>query len=151
MADYIIEVDAGQIKSYPGGLDYYLEKKRGGFTLSAQAEALKDQERQMEKIRRKKGQQEENVKAQKEREQHGAAKKRLSRIKVEITRLEKEIKDLDTESYVKSRLLSNSYGKEPLLLKEYGARLKEIPRIQRQLAEQIQALEEEQAKIKGNG
>ncbi len=151
VADYIIEVDAGQIKSYPGGLDYYLEKKRGGFTLSAQAEALKDQERQMEKIRRKKGQQEENVKAQKEREQHGAAKKRLSRIKVEITRLEKEIKDLDTESYVKSRLLSNSYGKEPLLLKEYGARLKEIPRIQRQLAEQIQALEEEQAKIKGNG
>lgn len=149
IADHIIEVDHGQIKSYSGGLDYYLEKKRGGFTLSAKAEALKSEEKRIEKERRKKGQQEENSKAHQEREQHKAAVKRITQIKTEISKLEKEIKELDTESYVKARVLSNSYGKDPQLLKEYGARLKEIPKLQRLLAEQISALKEEMDRVKG--
>lgn len=151
VADHIIEVDQGQIKSYPGGLEYYLEKKRGGFTLGSQADALKIKEKRLEQDRRKKGRQDENAKVQKEREQQKAALKRISQIKKETVRLEKEIKELDTESYVKARVLANSYGKDPQLLKEYGARLKEIPKLQRLLAEKISALREEKEQIQGEG
>jgi len=151
VADHIIEVDQGQIKSYPGGLEYYLEKKRGGFTLASQGDALKIKEKRLEQDRRKKGRQDENAKVQKEREQQKAALKRISQIKKETVRLEKEIKELDTESYVKARVLANSYGKDLQLLKEYGARLKEIPKLQRLLAEKISALREEKEQIQGEG
>lgn len=151
VADHIIEVDHGQIKSYPGGLDYYLEKKRGGFTLGEKAATLKKKGKRLEKKQKKEKAQSENQKAKEQREQHKAAVRRVSQIKKEIEKLEKEIKQLDDETYVKSRLLSNSYGKDSALIKEYGVRLKEIPKLQRILAEQINALQEEKERITGDG
>jgi len=147
VANHIIEVNQGQIKSYPGGLEYYLEKKHGGLTLSDQEQEARKQARRLAKEERQKAREPENQKAREQRETHKAALKRLGQIKNEIARLEKEIKDMDTESYVKARVLSNSYGKDPQLLKEYGVRLKEIPKLQRRLAEQIQELEGERANI----
>jgi len=61
--------------------------------------------------------------------------------------MEKQIKELDTESYVKTRMISNSYGKDPELLKEYGSRLKDIPKEQRLLSMQIKELKEEYESI----
>lgn len=149
VADYIIEVDHGQIKSYPGGLDYYLEKKRGGFTLGTKADVMKKEGKCLEKKKKNEKGQKENQKAKDQREQHKAAIRRVSQIKKEVEKLEKEIKELDTESYVKARVLGNSYGKDPKLLKEYGVRLKSIPKLQRKIAEQINALNDEKEKIQG--
>mgnify|MGYP006301119493 CR=1 FL=1 len=86
-------------------------------------------------------------KARISREKHKAAKRRLSQIRKEISALEKQIKELDTETYVKSRVLSNAFGKDPSLLKEYGQRLKEIPKQQRRLAEHIRRLKDEKEDI----
>lgn len=149
IADHIIEVDHGQIRHYVGGLEYYLEKKRGGQTLEARSQALKDEGRRLEAKRAKESGQNDNQKAKQQREQHKAALRRLGQIKKEISGLEAQIKELDTESYVKARVLGNSYGKDPAMLKEYGLRLKEIPKLQRRLAEQITALQEERNRIQG--
>jgi len=145
VANHIIEVEGGRIRSYPGGLEYYLEKKRGGFAAPSKAQ---ESQKSDKRIRREKPRA-ENTRAQREREQHKAALRRLSQIKNETAQLQKQIKDLDTESYVKARVLSNAYGKDKQLLKEYGARLKEIPGLQRRLAEQISALNEERDSIQG--
>ncbi|MEW5894259.1 MAG: ATP-binding cassette domain-containing protein [Candidatus Omnitrophota bacterium] len=149
VADQIIEVNHGDLKSYPGGLDYYLEKKRGGFTLSQKADALKQEAKRFEKEQKQRDKKTENLRAREQHDKHRSAVKRVNQIKSEIAELERQIKELDTESYVKARVLSNSYGKDPRLLKEYGQRLKDIPKIQRQLAEQINSLQEERDLIKG--
>ena len=33
IADHIVEIEGGSLKTYPGGLDYYLDKKACGETL----------------------------------------------------------------------------------------------------------------------
>jgi len=149
IADHIIEVDHGQIRHYVGGLNYYLDKKRGGQTLESRAQALKEEGRRLEEQRAKESGKTENQKAKQQREQHKAALRRVGQIKKEISVLESQIRELDTESYVKARVLGNSYGKDPVMLKEYGLRLKEIPRLQRRLAEQIGALQKERDQIQG--
>ena len=65
----------------------------------------------------------------------------------EIKNLEKEKTDLETESYVKSRTLADSFGKEPELLKEYGQRLKWIPKRLREIEMQINQLMDERNRI----
>ena len=57
------------------------------------------------------------------------------------------MKDLETESYVKARVMSNAMGKDPDMLKEYGRRLKEIPLRQRDIASKIKQLKEERDRI----
>jgi len=149
VADHIVEVNDGKIKNYPGGLGYYLDKKQGLISHAGGTDSFGRAFAEIKGPQKKKSgpQQPENQKARQSREKHKAALKRLSQIKTEISRLEKQIKEMDTESYVKARVIGNSYGKDPDLLKEYGNRLKEIPKEQRRLSMQINELKEELGSI----
>lgn len=141
IADTIVEVDSGQIRVYPGGLDYYLDKRNEKDAL------IKEQKRQEKKDQDEKkqaAQHEENAHLRALQEQHNSAKKRLNQIKEEIKKLEKETQDLETESYVKSRALSNLYeSKDGEKIKEFGQRLKYIQARQREIESTIKALKEE--------
>ena len=147
VADSIVEVEAGQIKIYPGGLDYYIDKKKKGETLATRSEKKKKDAKQKEKEEKKRDKEVENFKAQELKRRHDQAKKRVSEIKKEIKKLEQENKDLETESYVKARVISNAYGKDPEIIKEYGKRLKWIPKRQREVATRIKELVAEKDSI----
>jgi ATP-binding cassette subfamily F protein 3 len=147
IADYIIEVDQGRIKIYAGGLDYYLDKKASGETLGQESErAVREQELKIKEDKRR-AFAAENSKMQEARAQHNQALKRLSDIKKEIKALEVENKEIESESYVKARVLSNAYGKDPDMLKEYGQRLKWIAQRQREIETTIKQLVEERGRI----
>ncbi len=79
--------------------------------------------------------------------QHKTALKRLNQIKNEIKNLEKEQKDLENESYVKARMLSESFGRDQGTIKECGKRLKEIQTLMREKESQIIKLREERDRI----
>ena len=145
-ADCIVDVADGKIRIYPGGLDYYLDKKQES------AEILKGKKKQV-KARSKKSKQGKKEKHKDEqgssivedlKAQHKNALKRISQIKKEIKKLEQEQKELDTESYVKSRHLAKSFDKrEPEVLKEYGRRLKTIQSRIREIESIIKKLKDE--------
>ena len=78
---------------------------------------------------------------------HNQAIRRLEEIKKETKSLEKEKSDLETESYVKSRFLSDSFGRDQDVIKEYGIRLKEIQKRLREIAVTIDKLQEEKINI----
>lgn len=147
IADSIVEVNQGQIKSYPGGLDYYLDKKKEGETLIQKSEAILRQETQAAKAEKKKAQGENYAKLKEARRLHQHALKRINENKSQIKDLQQQMKDLEKESYVKARLLANAYGKDPELIKECGQRLKQIPKILRELESEIKRLTEEKDRI----
>ncbi len=149
IADHIIEVDRGRIKVYSGGLDYYLDKKAAGETLGQESERAARQEELRIKDEKRKVFDSENQKMQEARSQHNQALKRLADIKKEIKALEDENKEIESESYVKARVLSNAYGKDPQMLKEYGQRLKWIQQRVREIATKIKELTEERDRING--
>lgn len=144
IANHIIEVDAGQIKNFPGGLDYYLDKK-------AQSDGIKqEQEKKLKAEQKKEAQgkkEQENASVSELHKQHKEALKKIDQIKKDIQALEKEKEELETESYVKARTLSNSFGKDKEMLKEYGQRLKWIPKRLREIETTIRQLKEERDKI----
>jgi len=148
IANNIIEINNGQIKNYPGGLEYYLDKKKQGETLGQRSQKVQEDKKKQKRDERKKNRQKENQKIESLHAQHKQAKKRLRQIPVEIKAVEEQMKELETESYVKARVLSNSYGKDPDLLKEYGKRLKEIPKLLRELAGRIKELQQEEEKVR---
>ena len=80
-------------------------------------------------------------------ERHNQALKRLEEIKKESRALEAESKKLETESYVKSRFLSDAFGRDPSMLKEYGLRLKEIQKRIRDIVVILDQLQEEKIRI----
>ncbi len=148
IADTIVEVDAGKIKIYPGGLDYYLEKRQEKDAI------LKDQRRQerieLEEKKRKEDAKEdsENARLKALQDQHKKALKRLSEIKQLMKDLEKESQELETESYVKSRALQNLYeSKDGEKIKEFGQRLKYIQARLREIESTIKQLKEERDRI----
>jgi ATP-binding cassette subfamily F protein 3 len=147
VADCVIEIDSGQLKIYPGGLDYYLHKKAAGETLSEQGAKAKKELKHKQKSEKKKNRDKENAKLNEARQKHKQALKRVSQIKKEIKILEAENKQLETETYVKSRFLSKSFGKDAGILKEYGKRLKEILKRQREIATAIKELTAEKNRI----
>lgn len=157
IADGIVEINNGEVKIYPGGLDYYLDKKE-------QKEAvLKEQLRQARlPARQAKSEQREKEKAESAKKQnqksspvvdelhlrHQQALQRMAEIKKEIQSLEKEQKELETESYVKSRQLSKQFDKrDPQTLKEYGQRLKFIQKRIREIESTIKQLQEERERM----
>ncbi len=74
--------------------------------------------------------------------------KRISQIRNEIKKLEGEYKELETESYVKSRHLAKSFDKrDPEILKEYGRRLKVIQSRLREIETTIKDLKSERDQI----
>lgn len=150
VADCIMDVEDGYVKIYPGGLDYYLDKK-------GQIENALDEKKKQEKIEEKK--KKEQARQVKDREalnpiidelyaKHQDAKKRLAQIRNEIKRLEEEKKELDLENYAKSRHLSKPFDRvDQEMLKEYGRRLKEIQSRFRIIESTIKQLEQERERI----
>ena len=148
IANHIVEVDSGQLRNFPAGLDYYLMKK--------QEREAGDKER--ERMMRSEGQRIRNEERHREgtdspavnelHRQHKQALKRIEEIKKEVKALEKEHKDLETETYIKSRVLTEKFtGRDPQSLKEYGQRLKEIQRRIREIGTTIDRLNEEKNRI----
>ncbi len=146
IADHIVEVNNGTLKQYPGGLDYYLDKKAG---IDVQEKQKADQNKAAARQDQKaaKSSNNGNSHMQSAEQQHRQALKRLDDIKKESKDLENEHKQLETESYVKSRVLSDTFGRDPEMLKEYGQRLKEIQRRLREITVTIDKLQEEKIRM----
>ena len=150
IADCIVEVNDGKIRIYSGGLDYYLDKKKEFEGISTDKKRKQKTEQKTSKKEKYK-----EYKAGKGNKvlsdlkaQHKQALKRISQIKNEIKKLEKEQKELETESYVKSRHMAKSFDKRsPEVLKEYGRRLKYIQTRQREIESMIKKLKEERDRI----
>jgi len=150
LADGIIDVNGGVIKNYPGGLEYYLEKKdaAGAAPQKKNQKAPEDSKLSKKEKYKQHKQKHENPVLADLKAQHKSALKRINQIKKDIKSLEQEQKDLETESYVKSRHLSKSFDKrDPGILKEYGRRLKEIQSRQREIESTIKKLREERDRI----
>ena len=143
IANSIIEVDHGQLKTYPGGLDYYLDKKKAGDTLESQKEMRTREEELRKKAEKRRQHNAESTKMKEVHDVHRTALKRIEAIKKEIKQLEQESKDLELESYAKARFLSNTMGKDREILKEYGQRLKWITMRLREIEAKVNALTEE--------
>ncbi len=148
IADHIIDVNNGTLKMYPGGLDYYLDKKAGR---DVQERQKAGQERAAAK-QNKPAQPGNNGHAgssqiRSAQQRHRQALGRLEDIKTETKNLENERKQLETESYVKSRVLSDTFGRDTVLIKEYGRRLKEIQRRMREIVVTLDKLQEEKIRI----
>ncbi len=141
VADCIVDVDGGRVKAYPGGLDYYLDKKMSGEGTAVEKAKPK------EKKHKQKKEEKESLKLKNAHHQHKEARKRIAAIKKEVTQLKAEMKELETESYVKARVLANAFGKDPATLKEYGRRLKQIPKDLRAAESRIRQLTAERENI----
>ena len=143
IANHIVEVNNGVLRNYPGTLDYYLDKKQERAREAAQdtnAPASSDK-KQKEKMNKPAEETELHKK-------HRAALNRIEEIKQTIKNLEKEKKDLDTESYVKSRMLTQSFNRRPQEeLKQLGQRMKEIQARLREIETTTKALIEERNRI----
>jgi len=150
IADTIVDINDGRIKIYPGGLQYYMEKKHHIETMKKEQVKVKSKEQKKtkkEKNLERKKHMESSVVGQLQKK-HKEAVKRIKEIKEEIKALEKEKKGLDTESYVKSRKLSESYeSRDAQRIKEYGQRLKYITKRLREIETRIKKLREEKEKI----
>ncbi|VAX35515.1 COG0488: ATPase components of ABC transporters with duplicated ATPase domains [hydrothermal vent metagenome] len=154
IADHIVEVADGTIRMYPGGLQYYLDKKAGRDAVEKeQKKQLKEEGKRLKKAKGKGGSSKSsasggNTHLNNIHEQHNKALKRVTQIKKEIKALEKEKKALDMESYVKSRHLSKDFDKRDSgTLKEYGQRLKWIQSRLREVESTIKQLTEEKNRI----
>ncbi len=147
VANIIVEVNEGRLKTYPGGLDYYLLKKGQGRTLGQENVTQVREQRQVRRAEKKKARQKENKKVQAVREMHQKAIRRLNEIKKTIKKLDEEKQALETESYAKARFMANAFGKNKDVLQEYGRRLKEITKLLRQIESRIKKLEEERDRI----
>ncbi len=147
IANHIIEVNPGEIKNYHGGLDYYLEKKAGlQMDMQNKANAAKAAMANVQKNQNKKN---DNMPPhlREAQDKHAQAIRRLEEIKRETKALEKEAAELETESYVKSRFMSDSFGRDQEMIKEYGIRLKEIQRRQREIVVTLDNLAQEKIRI----
>jgi len=145
IANHIVEVMPGELKNYHGNLDYYLEKKAG----TALDKAGQKQKSAAGTDNKKKSQPEDikNQQLKQAHERHNEALKRLDEIKKESRALEAESKQLETESYVKSRFLSDSFGRDPNMIREYGVRLKDIQKRMRDIVVIQDQLQEEKIRI----
>ena len=80
--------------------------------------------------------------------QHEQALDRLREIKNQLKGFEREEKELETETYIKSRVMNTSFsGRERDKLAEYGKRLKEIQVRLREIESTRKQLLEERDRI----
>jgi len=147
IANVIVEVNQGRIKCYPGGLDYYLDKKQQGETLEAVNTREERAVKEKAKEGRRREQEQDSQKLKQAHAEHQKALKRLKEIREEIKVQEAEFKELETESYVKARFIANAYGKDAQVIREYGQRLKWIPLRLREIEARIKHLNEEKERI----
>jgi hypothetical protein len=131
-------------------LDYYLDKKKEleGESGGKKRKQTPDQKLSKKEKQKKYKEGKKNDVLTELKAQHKQALKRVSQIKSEIKKLEKEREELETESYVKSRQLSKSFDKRSSdILKEYGRRLKYIQTRLREIESTIKELREEKSRI----
>lgn len=148
IANEIVEVNNGTLKVYPGGLDYYLDKKAQLEAESSEAQAFQKGESRRAKEEQRAKQSKDNKPLTELQRRHEQALQRIADIKKEIKDLEKEKKEIETESYVKARILSEPLShRDPDTLKEYGQRLKFIKRRMREIETTIDRLNEERINI----
>jgi len=151
IADCIIDIHDGEAKIYPGGLDYYLEKK--GYLEAEKKKQTPSKRRDAKSCvsTMKKGQnpkQKDNSSIHEIHNKHKQALKRIAAIKFEIKNLEKEQKELEMETYIKTRRLSASYeSRDAQIIKELGQGLKAIQKRLREIETTIKELLEEKAGI----
>ncbi len=145
IANQIVEIDTGRAKIYPGGLDYYLEKKANQ---DSERTAVEKEKAAQQKSEAKKQKEKTNLVTEKLIRQHKEALKRVADIKKEIQTLETEKKSLETESYVKSRVVSDPLSfRDSDTLKEYGQRLKYIQKRCQEIDTEITRLLQEKEQI----
>ncbi len=148
IANHIVEVEDGQLKNYPGGLSYYLEKKKEERIPLEEAQANSPADSHRAKRHPKEAQPPESPAVLELKRKHQEALKRIEQIKKTIQDLEKERKELETESYIKARVLSQSFsGRDPHILKEYGQRLKFIQKRIREIGNTMDDLNQEKREI----
>ena len=141
VANAVFEVREGRIRKFPGGFDYYLEKKdtlteaplKGTKTTAAVSRKHIDEAKEKAKEEEKKRREEV-----KKRKIHNAA------IGEKITGLEKEKEKLQLESYAKARALSNPrFYQDEERARDYGRRMKEIEKLLSEIDLEIKSLEGE--------
>jgi len=145
IANHIVEVTPGQVKNYHGDLDYYLEKKAG--IEGAQKLSQKPKAAEHKKSGPPSADDIRHQQLREAQQRHNEALKRLEDIKKQARALEAEGKQLETESYVKSRFLNDAFGRDPNMIKEYGIRMKEIQKRQREIVVLLDQLQEEKVQI----
>ncbi|MFH1359513.1 MAG: ABC-F family ATP-binding cassette domain-containing protein [Candidatus Omnitrophota bacterium] len=147
IANTIIEVDQGCLKVFPGRFQYYLDKKKEKEdSHKKEKQALKMQQNN-EQVKKKK-KEKINEAALRLHKQHREALKRLFDIKQVISHYKKEKSDLETESYVKARVLSQPFKtRDQQMLKEYGQRLKAIDKRIKEINKEIDKLIKERDNI----
>jgi ATP-binding cassette subfamily F protein 3 len=129
IANHIVEVDSGTLRDYPGGLDYYLDKKQSRQAEEAGSKkgSSKSGRDAYEEQKKSKRDPNEPENLRNARDQHEQALKRLQEIKNQIKSFEREEKELETETYIKSRTMNTSFsGRSRDEIAECGRRLKEI-------------------------
>lgn len=147
IANHMVEVEEGVIRQYPGGLDYYLDKKQGRVAAEAD-KAKKEAALRREEAQKKSKHDDEPPHLRAAREQHEQALKRIQEIRNQLKALEKEEKDLETETYVKSRVMGSSFtGRDRSEVAECGRRLKEIQVRLREIGMARTRLTEERGQI----
>lgn len=142
IADQIIDIQQGQAKIYPGGLDYYLGKSKEKQEESSGS--LKTSQKKLEKKKNQPAEEKQSIKNL--HQQHKKARNRISQIKKEIDGLIEEKKSLETESYVKSRHVAER-NKDNETLKDYSKRLKVIQSRLREIESELVSLDEEKRTI----
>ncbi len=149
IANHIVEVDNGAIRQYPGGLDYYLDKRQGRAPADDEASRRAAARKAFEEDKKNKRiRDDEPEQLRIAREKHEAALKRCKEIKNELKNLEREEKELETETYIKSRVLNTSFsGRDKSQIVEHGKRLKEIQIRLREIESARKRLIEERNKI----
>jgi len=145
VADCIVEVGNGEIKTYTGGLEYYLEKrKEQDAIVSREKAAIAEQDRKSKREKKLESKEAVNPKLFEMQQQHKAALKRIAEIKNKLKSFETEKQELETESYVKARMLSQSSSTITAeVRKEYGQRLKNIQTRLREIESTGRQLQEE--------
>jgi len=148
IANHIVEVDSGNLKPFPGGLDYYLDKKKEAENEVKKAEESARLQKKIEEKESKVKDQKENSAMDDIHRRHKEALARISQIENEIKNLKEEQEEITTESYVKARIMSQPLSsRDPDTLKEYGQRLKYIQHRIREIDTKIAKLKEEKDSI----
>jgi ATP-binding cassette subfamily F protein 3 len=139
IANVVFEVKNGRVRKYPGGFDYYLEKKDSLPEIPGEVSQLpaQTQKKPVEENKEKaKRDQRHRREEEQRRKSHNAA------LRDKINKLEQQKEKLRLESYAKARSLSNPrFYQDEARTKEYGRRMKEIEKLIEGIYTEIKALQ----------
>jgi len=140
IANVVFEVKNGRIRKFPGGFDYYLEKKDQDEVIIEKHKQKANVKKTEIDLAKEKAKEEER----KHREEEKKRKAHNALIRLDITKLEKQKERLQLESYAKARALSNPrIFRDEDTARNYGRRLKEIEKEITGINSEIKKLEEQ--------